>query len=351
MHVYYYEDDKRDLVLDGVRPLFRRIAGSVDAASFMRHWRQGPHLRLNVRAEDETFTDVVVPAAEEIVGGFLARRPSQRRIDPDDVLPLHRRLAELEYEQGPLLPFQPDNSMVIAPFDPRIDVVGNEHVADLIADFHADTTELAFTMTEQITTRATLFATAFDLLVATAHAIPDNGLTRGFISFRSHSEGFLCGYPEGQGQRQAWDDHYRRSADAMTARVDAVVRTVDGTGGDVPYVQEWVDRLNRSRSRVAGLIADGVSPVPEPSSQGQRTLSGMSEFHRTLFANPAWAQMQDSDSFMTYRLMVNLTYLYLTRMGVTPNKRLMLCHLVANAVEERYGVSAFDQVQQPFTGI
>jgi hypothetical protein len=40
--------------------------------------------------------------------------------------------------------------------------------------------------------------------------------------------------------------------------------------------------------------------------------------------------------------MLNLTYLMLTRLGISPAERFLLCHLAANAVEDQYGVSAID---------
>jgi hypothetical protein len=45
--------------------------------------------------------------------------------------------------------------------------------------------------------------------------------------------------------------------------------------------------------------------------------------------------------------MLNYTYLHMTRLGITPTERFLLCHLAANAVEECYGVSAFELVGAP----
>ena len=46
--------------------------------------------------------------------------------------------------------------------------------------------------------------------------------------------------------------------------------------------------------------------------------------------------------FTKYRLMLNYTYLQLTRLGLLPAQRFLLCHLAANAAEEMYRVSAVD---------
>lgn len=342
IHVYYYATNKDALILHAVRPLFRLLAGRVAAASFTRHWRQGPHLRLNVRTDPRTFRSVVQPAAREIIGDFLARRPSTRPLVPAWELAAHRRLAELEQETGPLMPWFPDNSIRVAAFDSREGVLGGRATADLYAGFYADTTELAFDMIERVSGPQRL-ATAYNLMIATAHALSGTDISRAFVSFRSHAEGFLCGFPEGADARAGWDAHYRRNADALVARLDAVLATVDGGRNVVPFVREWTSTLSAYRDRAATLVDGGLISMPA-AAVAWDDVAQPSPFHRRLFANPRWQQTLVSAEFVLYRLMLNFTYLSLTRLGVTPPERFLLCHLAANAVEERYGVSAYDLI-------
>jgi hypothetical protein len=345
IHIYYYDSDKDALILDGVRPLFRRLARQVDAVSYTRHWRFGPHLRLNVRTDGDTFADIVRPAADEIVGGFLAKRPSTRRLDPQRELPVHRRLAELEHEQGPLLPWRPDNSIQIAAYDRRSEVLGGAEIADLVADFHACTTELSFRMTEELSGPRRL-ARGFDLMIATAHAMSASGITKAFVSFRSHAEGFLCGFPESAGLRPAWARHYRENANALMRRVDTVVAAVADGQAAAPFIQDWIAALKPLRVRSERLALAGVLSMPVGAPSDATRIEGglpdLSPFHRALFANPTWERTQNSPGFLVYRLMLNFTYLMLTRLGIAPVERFMLCHLAANAVEDRYGISAID---------
>src|SRR5437667_9667145 len=92
--VHYYDTAAAgDLILDGVRPLFAELP---DAAHFLRHWRRGPHLRLNVRTTEERMDHVVLPAVNRVIGGFLQQRPSTVTLDVAALLPEHRRLAERE---------------------------------------------------------------------------------------------------------------------------------------------------------------------------------------------------------------------------------------------------------------
>jgi Lantibiotic biosynthesis dehydratase C-term len=107
-------------------------------------------------------------AADEVVGAFLARSPSTRRFDPEGISRAHERLAVVEGEDGPLLPWYPDNSILVAPHDRRDKDVGSAQMADLLAGFHTVATDLAFPAIEE-THGATRLALCFDLMIATAH--------------------------------------------------------------------------------------------------------------------------------------------------------------------------------------
>jgi hypothetical protein len=349
MHVYYYDQNKDKLILNGVRPLFRALHDQVDAAYYTRHWRYGPHLRLNVRTTADTFADVVRPAAEEIVGGFLARHPSTQQLDPLRELPAHQRLAELEQEEGALLPWQLDNSIVTAAYDARSALIGGPETAALLADFQATATELVFRMTEELSPPQRL-ARSFDLMVSVAQTMATRGITNGFISFRSHAEGFLCGFREGAGLRPAWDQHYAVHRKSLTRRVGAVVAAVQDANAEVPFVQEWMAVLWPSWERAERLAsADALlRPMAMPAESGAEDrvdLAAISPFHQVLLANPTWEQTQRSPAFLKYRMMLNLTYLMMTRLGITPVERFLLCHLVANTVEDTYGLSAIELVR------
>jgi len=357
IHVYYYQDQD-GLILDAVRPLFARFGECGVRAYFERHWRQGPHLRLNIQALAQEVSTVVLPAVEEIVGGYLRARPSVADLYPARLLPLHERLAELEAEPGPLWPWYPDNSIQQATYDGGLSVLGSHQAVELLADFYVDSTPLAFQMIERVRQRATSrLAGAFDLMVATAQALAPDGITRGFVSFRSHAEAFLTAWPEGQDLRPHWDRHYSQHADALVARVRAVVAELDGQAGSAgeaaSVIDHWVRVMTPFPQRAQQLLAAGLTLGLRPADgQEQDTgnwddLAAQSPFHRTLIDTPYWAQMQHADWFLCYRLVLNYLYLHCTRLGLTPTERFLLCHLTANAVEDCYGISAMEQLTSP----
>ncbi|RKN20968.1 hypothetical protein D7147_09165 [Micromonospora musae] len=345
--IYYHADNKDRLILEAIRPVARRLGDQVDSLYYLRHWLRGPHVRLYVRCTPEVLATLARPAIDELVGRFLAEVPSTVRLDPQEHLPMHRRLAELESESGDLLPWYPDNSLHLST---EVDPPPSEATtAGLLADFYSDTTELAFRMTEEIAAGGRRLGIAFDLMIATAHSLSGVGLARGGLSFRSHAEAFLHGFPEGRGLRDAWDRHYRRSAATLVGRVRAVVADLDGATSAVPYVRDWLDALRPYRDRAgrlvsAGLLMDQAPPVDADADIVD--LTQVSPFHRELFATSAWQeQTEATEWFLSYKLVLNYTYLHLTRLGVNPVERFLLCHLAACAVEQAHGVSAVELIR------
>jgi hypothetical protein len=387
VHVSYHDTGNQDnLLLDAVRPLFTRlegqrrrevrepdVLGSPGAhgvrAYFLRHWMRGPHLRLNIFAPPDTFAALVRPAVDEVVGGYLRTHPSTVDLDPAALLPMHQRLAEYETEPGTLLPWYPDNTVQDADYDSRLSILGSQEAADLLAGFHLDTTEWAFRVLDRVRRgEASLLAVAFDLMAATAHAMARNGITGGFVSFRSHGEAFLCAWPEGPALRPGWDDSYAARAGVLIARVRAVVAALDRgamdrgamdrgggeqAGEPAATIRDWLDVLTATTARAEGLLAAGLDlglrpPAGRPRqvimSERAAHLIALSPFHRALESNPSWPRRRESLPFLRYRFAVNCLYLAMTRLGVTPVERFRLCHWVANAVEDAYGVSAIELV-------
>jgi Lantibiotic biosynthesis dehydratase C-term len=336
--IYYYAADKRDLLQQAIRPLIDRIAPATDRVYFLQHWLRGPHVRINVRATEATLDRVVRPALDEVVGSYLAAHPSAEPIDEAALTAQHQRLVELEHETGPLTPLRPDNSIVDEAYDRRTEVLGSATAADLLADFYTATTPLAFDMIDFASTRGRLVSLAFDVMIATAGQLSEVGLERGFVSFRSHAEAFLSWWPEAEGLRAAWDSHYAAHADLLETRAQAVLAT-----GGSPLVRRWTSTMDGIRKRGAALIEAGELSMDPPfagkyadDDEVILEMARKSPWHN----QPRPPGEVDQRWFTRYRMTLNYTYLQLTRAGLTPVERFLLCHLAANTAERIYQVPA-----------
>ncbi|MGH3766650.1 MAG: thiopeptide maturation pyridine synthase [Pseudonocardiaceae bacterium] len=345
--VYYHDDQRRDdLIVDCVRPLFASLAPR--PSFFLRHWVRGPHLRLRFHTTADDFDRVVVPAVDAQVGDRLAAHPSAVRVDEAKLLEMHEVLAAREREPGPLSPFYPDNSIQYLPCDRRIEVLGSEATAGLLEDFYVATTDLTFAMLDQVRGGTSRMDLALDLMWATAHSA--GSVTHGYVSYRAHAEARIMSAPDPAALRSFLEQQYRLRAPALVERLGQVLDTVDGTGGDVPFVREWVHAVHRLYKRAEQLIAAGAITlsVPEPGAWFSDEVTAHSAFHRALASNAAHLDMmRTSERFHTWRVIVNCCYLHLTRLGIRPFERSVLGFLLAETVEERFGVSAVELVTAP----
>src|SRR5215472_2085766 len=247
VHVAYHDERCDDLVVDAVAPLFRRTSRHAAAQYFTRHWRRGPHLRLNFRATESAHAAVIRPAVEEVVGGYLAAQPSQARLEPAAFAAQHARLAQLEREPGPLQPWYPNNSIQAAAYDDRSAALGSQAAAALLASYYVRTTPLAFRMTDCVRSGGSRLELALDLMLATAHSFCPGGIARGFVSFRSHAEAFLASSPQGAPLRAKWNRAYAGRAEGLAGRVRAVVADLDRGTGSIPFIREWARELEPIR--------------------------------------------------------------------------------------------------------
>lgn len=348
--VYYHDEGRTDsLLLDAVQPLLARIAPDVQAAFFVRHWRQGPHIRVCVRCPSSIFRDIVMPAVSDLVGGYLAARPSRVRLDATTLLAAHTELARREFERGPIRPIYPDNSVRYGTYDRRVHVLGSVQAAELLERFYESTNDFTFELLDATRGGASTLAIGLDLMLATAHAMWP-GITRGFLSYRAHAEGFLIQAADPAGLRQAWREAFLSQSTALTQRVRVIVGMLDGQSAPAEHVRRWVDALSPFSERAEALAREGnlrlAAGGEEGLANGWRTENLVhSEFQREIYRNAAYIRYLRGDArFQRYRFLLNLLYLHLHRLGIGAVDRYYLCHLVADAVEEATGVSALSLV-------
>lgn len=344
VHVFYHAPDKDGLLLDAVRPLLKRIEPHAEAAFVLRHWRRGPHLRLNVRCAAQVWEQTVRPLIDDMVGGYVARYPSTTVLDPAESLERHRLLAVREQEPGPLTPWPPDNSIEEASYDSRLHVMGSQEAAELLADFYTGSTPLLLEMLEHV--RAGLASKAdlaMGLLLTVAHTA--HPIVRSFVSFRVHAEGYLTWAADPTAARAAFDDSYRARREHLVGYTREVIAALDDPAAPAaPFVREWAQLLAGFGDRAAALE---LTPPTKPSTDILAPQREYGELHRLIFDNPAYYRdVFARPDFARYRVLLNYTYLHLTRMGLTPLDRFRICHATANAVEDAFEVSALEMLRR-----
>ncbi|MDF5756345.1 thiopeptide maturation pyridine synthase [Spongiactinospora sp. TRM90649] len=339
-HVFHHAPDGTDeLLLTGVRPLLASFDNEGFPAYFQRHWAKGPHVRINVRASRRSWDQRLRPMIDEAMGAYLSDHPSQGHPDPEHEMRAHEELARLEEEHGPLFPWHPDNSIHYADFDRRLHVLGTPEASDLLARFHADTTELAFAIMEDARGGARL-ERLFTLMLATAgEACPP--ITKGAISYRSHTEGFLANVSRPGAIRDRFQQIHQTNRQALAERLHEVLRGLESGEHRLPHLAEWVALVREYKRRLEGLEAEGLLVLPRVGLPMQSTgqWSRVSPFHKALFGNEEIRKELDESSWFTvYRALLNYQYLFFGRVGVIPRERFLLCYLAARTVELEFDV-------------
>jgi hypothetical protein len=350
--IFYYERDKTALLLDAVKPILNGYSGGTSSAYFVRHWHRGSHVRLRFEADAEVFDRVVRPAVEMIAGGYLAALPSKATIDPDEQLRQHKRLATLEGERAALTPLAADNSILFDAPGP-VERTDNDSKEYLLSDFYADTTPLVFEMLEAIRSgMASQNDLAFEAMIGVAHKFYpspyDATIREGFISFRSHSEAYIATTPNDAAVRRQFHLESKRRLSILSRRVRELVSELDAGEIRNPFLDAWLLAL---RKWVSKLISTKSSLFRDGHFGGVSSRWGgdwirRSEFHATIAQSKSYRTLLfESPWFLKYRLALNLTYLHLNRLGVLPVERYLLCHLLADAVEQAYAISALEMVR------
>src|SRR5699024_6254706 len=235
--------------------------------------------------------------------------PSTGCPDLEKEMNQHRKLAELEHVEGPLLPWRPDHSVRFGTRQDRSWYVGGNAVLDFLDDFHAEAGPLVLRALDRARSQGRRQELCLCLMFALAHTqCPP--VSRGFLSYHSHAEAFLANCADPQRTRAAFEERHRANKERSAQILEQILRADGPAGaGSVP------DAASAQAARTSGFLYD---------------LRERGEWHRIRTA--AW--------FRCYRLLLNATYAQLTRLGVSPLERYLLCYTAARTVEEVVGAAA-----------
>lgn len=298
--VYYYDEPKQDdLILDAVCPL---LDGS---GYFVRHWKGGPHVRI---------AGADLASVERVVGDYLLAHPSTVELDEAEVLRAHAKRAALEGDEP--APLAGDNTIRAS--------LGVTH--PLIAAFHAASHPMVVTALTAIRSGADRLAVGISLLFAAVEVISANGAA-GFVALRSHGDAFLAQC----GARPDFERQYARNRATLLRRL-AAVREQD-------TMAEWSGLLSEYRGQAASVELSEVGPAP--------AWAGSSPLHSLIWSSDSYLRMmRENRTFAADRVVLNLCYEVLARLGLAPYQRYLLCHLAAGTYEEIEGVTALDLVSR-----
>jgi Lantibiotic dehydratase, N terminus/Lantibiotic biosynthesis dehydratase C-term len=357
VRVAYFDDDKRALLLGPLQAATRLLAErfGITQPMVLPHWKFGPHVDLVFRCDDTRLQREVLPALRALIEPWLALHPSTTVLQPQAYEALSRQIGMSELEPGPYLPLLPDNSVTLAAYRPSRALPLPELVDSkerfLAASLAPTLALLALKDSDSDSFLLTLAA----MMGMAATTYEAGGFDRGYFSFRSHAEFFFAAYDSQGRLRQRFDSLGQR----LATRLDAVLAAVrEGRIEDVPLDVPWRGVLRTWRSAVASsaerhrrivrehydtLLADQTlsqlaREVHAATPQRQRIEGTQTSAMGTAFASAEGLRIQRSREFIAYRNTVNFFYLLLPILGVSPQQKFCLCHLVAGSAERLSGI-------------
>lgn len=353
LRIYDHAKDKKGLILDGIRPVIDKLRGEglLHRVYFLRHWVRGPHIRLNMECDPDTFRLLVRPRVVIHLENYFREHPSSS-IDEKKLLPYHQELAKMELVNEPLSPFYPNQSIQDAPYDTKT-FLGKEGLR-LKEDYCTETYDFVIHFLERARHQQEAFLyDMIHLMVGMVASI--NDIRRTYLSFRSHSESMLHAYDRTGKLRAYFQSKYKENRESIHKVIIETIRLVETGNSFVdPIFKEWIEFVKRFYAKVKELVLQGKVRPPLPQDlephyrktgvPEQWVVSEHSDFHNLLYSQKNIESFLDSPYFKSFRLMLNFLYTTFSQLGVKPIERFYLGFLVANAVEDIYGINWRDQL-------
>ncbi|GAB1820104.1 thiopeptide-type bacteriocin biosynthesis protein [Herbidospora sp. RD11066] len=277
LHVFYHSD-ANPIIVEAVRPLVAslREEGLITGWFFIKYWQEGPHIRVRLKptlpGNRETVTTRAVVAIEE----FLKRRPALYETDSEGLADLYKRMYLAEYgedswneeygEEG-AMPFRPNNSIALMPYEPEYGRYGGVAGVEL-AEWHFERSSdmvAGLLTTSNTHVRPVLLGLATQLSLMTAYTFlrTDEKVANFFRRYRSFWE---TAYQESsESQHESFDkslDLNRESFEGRVARIRSLTDQ-DGPLEASGIERTWLTHCRELRDRVAKTDFDFPAPMTD----------------------------------------------------------------------------------------
>ncbi len=348
IHLYYYDNNKDDLLLDCIRPLFAalREQGWLERGYFTRHWRGGSHIRLQMYADPGLFHAEIVPYVKSTVGEYLREHPSTVHLDEQVARKQYERRSLASPVASAYVELRPNNSLEIAEYEDLASTVGSESAARLLEEYYVETTDLAFILLEQTRNNYTArLNVCFDLLVALVATSPFLPIKRAYMSYRSHVEAYITcepGIEEPDARRKRLENAYAQRHESIMKRVQRLLTWVEQTPERLPvWLAAMIEIYQRYGKRAFQGATEGTLRLKtneDFEAQKDHVRLAASEYRTAVVNNAAVLQASNTPVIIAHRIELNFLYLQLSRMGMLNEDRYILDYYIASVIEEIFAI-------------
>lgn len=317
IRVYYFEDCKDRLILDGVWPAVTSpcLCARTGREYFYRDWRGGPNVLIGLQCCCRSRVERVASAIED----YVAHHPSTNSITLAKQARISESLKRYELnEDGGIL--RENNSIFVDPHDPEGPFVRDPLIKKAYREYLSRSSQFCVRWLQSIREEGgDRTEIALHLLVALVW-LTDPIRLRSHVSLMSHAIGLFNGIPEGGRFYRSFQAHYAsRSGSAIRKlTADDVANLVKGVD-TLPGLNDFMSML---RVHLDDFFESTLSGRyrPEPISQ-------------LIDSSPAWRSWQ---------MTISLLYRTLNQLGITPLQRFLASYMLSSACKDLYGDDAAD---------
>ncbi|ASO20671.1 hypothetical protein FHR81_005561 [Actinoalloteichus hoggarensis] len=255
-HVFYHADSD-PLLTDLLLPLIRRLRdeGSARRAFFLRHWEQGPHVRVRLQVPLRQAERIRTEFQRSVLG-HLAEHPGPADVDPERLGRSLGRLATLETgvsDPAASARILPPNSLHWIDYEPEFAKYGGPKGIAVAEDVFDSSTVVSDHILRGVDSDRARLGVALQLLLLGTRALglDDDGRA---IFLRHYQERWVGYLPDRERLFAAWDEQYRHQESAYRTLADAIADGLDVGRG---VGREWERLIHEAVCRVRPLVASG----------------------------------------------------------------------------------------------
>ena len=344
-----YYSDLDDLIRQRVGPLVRDGRTRLTRCYWERGFAGGPHLRVKLVGDSDEVEALSAQLVRSI-GEFIVEHPSKDR--PEYSAAAASALLRVEGAAGASadsVAYRNNALVERAPSQTTEDEYVSPEAASLMEEFKHASAPLATSIIESARPR---HETMLRLYFVHAVLTGNGDMPKGSVSWRSHWDGFASQWASNQILARIEDTYAARRAAIHAEMLDVLDRYRRSALSTNPIDGEWAHLFTDFRARVRQLLSQGCHITRQPitrdeaqqfRAQVEQQSLRESAFMTTFVADDDFlTSIQYSQAMLTARTLVNLFYVLVASVGLTPINRFALCHAAHRAVEEHFGCDLLD---------
>ncbi|MEM1182246.1 MAG: lantibiotic dehydratase C-terminal domain-containing protein [Acidobacteriota bacterium] len=339
---FMFSSNLDSMILEFVQPFMDAHRDRLDRCFWERHSAGGPHLRIRFKGDPDALESVAAALRAEAKDYFEAHpSPDLESYSPANAAAFLEKEGAV-YTEDDLV--YRNNVIVERAFPPNPHGFESDEAANYMYDFHHDATHfVGAVLSDPRPNREIVLRLYF------AHAaLAVGNIPGGSVTWKSHWEGFRSSISSPvliDRIKEAYDAD-REGIFAHLTEIETICETGDWRRD--PILEEWKQLIDVYSARASREVRKGHSftsqlQSPEQAAEARaraaESLERESSFVRTFWSDDRFLLSINKDvHFQVPRLLVNLFYGMIARVGLKPLDKMVLCHHVQRSVEEHFGV-------------